>query len=286
MMLRSRTPLHYALFTVLVALNLYVWIHVIRPAPSYLRVSILDIGQGDAILIESPTGTQVLIDGGPDRSVVRELPKEMGILDRSLDMVVATHPDKDHIAGLADVFARYTVATYLDSGVVHHSPYVDALAHAVETEPNLTHLTARRDMQIHLGGGAYLEVLYPDRSIESVESNTGSVVMRLVYGATSFMLTGDAPAAVENYLVSLDGTALQSTVLKAGHHGSKTSTSAQWLAHVQPQVVVVSAGKGNSYGHPSPEVVERIQEFNAELLSTIERGTIELVSDGQKVWKE
>ena len=247
-----------------------------------LRVSFLDVGQGDAILIESPTGEQILIDGGPDRSVLRELTKRMGPLDRSLDLVIATHPDKDHIAGLADVFARYDVDAFLDSDVTNDTSYAQALTYAASTEEGVQTVTAWRGMRVHIGGGAYLDVLFPDRGVEFVESNSGSVVVRLVYGETAFMLTGDAPTAIEKWLVTLDGESLESDVLKAGHHGSRTSTSEGWMEAVSPRFVVISAGEDNSYGHPHAEVVERIQASGAQMLSTMD-GAVRFQSDGNSV---
>lgn len=281
----TRTPLHYAALMALIPLNIYAWFHVLCPTPPVLSVSFLDIGQGDAILIETPDGNDILIDGGPDRSVLRQLPKEMGILDRTLDLVIATHPDKDHIAGLAGVFERYAVGAYIEPGVVHDSPYVDALAYAVEAETSLVRHVARRGMRIHMGEGTYADILYPDRDVDHVESNTGSIVMRLVYGNTSFMLTGDAPSSIEDYVIELDKGLLGSTVLKAGHHGSKTSTSEVFIDTVGPQIAVISAGKKNSYGHPAPEVVSRLQQNGVTVLSTIDSGTIVLESDGTTVRK-
>ena len=137
-------------------------------------------------------------------------------------------------------------------------------------------------MRVHIGGGAYLDVLFPDRGVEFVESNSGSVVVRLVYGETAFMLTGDAPTAIEKWLVTLDGESLESDVLKAGHHGSRTSTSEGWMEAVSPRFVVISAGEDNSYGHPHAEVVERIQASGAQMLSTMD-GAVRFQSDGNSV---
>lgn len=245
-----------------------------------LRVSFLNVGQGDAILIQSPSGVDVLIDGGRDRSAVRELPKKLGVLDRSIDVVIATHPDADHIGGLTEVFDRYQVRTYMDPGVTNDTSQTLRLLDAVGREPGLETIPARRGQRLTLGEGVYADILYPDRDVSNVETNTGSIVLRLVYGETEFLLTGDAPSSIENWLVTLDKNSLQSDVLKAGHHGSRTSTSDAFLRAVAPSVVVVSAGKDNSYGHPHEEVVNRILASGARILSTAEEGTIEFVSDG------
>lgn len=269
---------------VLLLLNGWLGYLILVPEEEILEVHFLDIGQGDSILIEAPGGVDMLIDGGPDRSVMRKLPKKIGLLDRKIDVVLATHPDKDHIAGLAPVFDRYQVSYFIESGVEHDSQYVEALEEAVANESSVTTVTARRGMRIRLGEEVYADVLFPDRDVSSVETNDGSVIIRLVYGETSFMLGGDAPSKVEDYLVSVDGDSLRSDVLKVSHHGSKTSTSDAWLQAVDPSIVVITAGKGNSYGHPAPEVVNRILESGAEIVSTIEEGNITTLSDGGQVW--
>ncbi len=235
-------------------------------------------------MIEGPTGIQMLVDGGPDRSVLRRLPREMGIFDRTIDMVVATHPHTDHIAGLPDIFERYHVSYFLSSGAGDHNTTAAGLMHAVSEEPDARALIARRGMRIHLGGGAYADVLYPDHDVSQGDTNDGSVVMQVVYGATSFMLTGDASSNVERYILSLDSDArMPTTVLKAGHHGSKYSTSDAWLAALSPQVVAISAGKENSYGHPSLEALARIHAQGASVVTTIDHGTLNFVSDGTSV---
>lgn len=251
--------------------------------PHTLRVSFLDVGQGDAILIEGPTGIDLLIDGGRDRSALRELGKHLSPLHRTIDLVAATHPDADHIGGLPAVFSTYAVHGYLSSRIESETGPSKALAAAVAAEPGIATLVARRGERIDLGGGAYADVLFPDRDVDHLETNTGSLVLHVVYGDTSFMLTGDLPDEVEDWLVTLNDGELKSDVLKAGHHGSRTSTDDAFLAAVDPKVVVISAGKDNSYGHPHPETLERIQASGASVLSTIDSGTITLVSDGVTV---
>ncbi len=252
-------------------------------ASGKLEVSILDVGQGDAILIKGPTGTQVLIDGGRDKSVLRRMGYLMPLFDRTIDLVIATHPDADHIGGLPGVFSRYRVSYFMDGAALGDTAQALALAASVEDEEGMEIIETERGTRFDLGGGAYIDILYPDREAPEIETNTGSVVARLVYGETSFMFTGDAPASVEDWLVRLDGKTLKSDVLKAGHHGSKTSTGEAWLLAVAPDYVAVSAGKDNSYGHPAPEVVERALASGARVVSTIDDGTLEFVSDGVTV---
>lgn len=265
--------------------NAVILFVVLWPHTQPLRISILDVGQGDSILIQSPTGVNVLVDGGPDRSVVRELPTRMGPLDRTIDLMVETHPDKDHIAGLADVLESYEVKHFMSPGLPNDTNVFARLVADVEKESGVSVYTARRGQRIHLGDGAYADVLYPDHDVSHLRAtNDASIVLHVVYGDTSFMLTGDLPSTIEDVLVaSVSAESLKSDVLKAGHHGSKYSTDDLWLQAVAPSTVVISAGKGNTYGHPSPEALARVQKFGARILSTIDSGTITFESDGTRV---
>jgi competence protein ComEC len=263
-----------------------IWSAVIREnRRGLLTVSFLNIGQGDSIFIDAPSGRQVLIDGGPDSSVLRALGAVMPWYDRSIDIVIPTHPDKDHIAGLIDVLQRYDVRYLLQSSVQGSTPTWNTLESTIDFDKKrgLQVITAQRGEVIDLGSGAYLEVLSPDRLVPHVDTNTGCVVTKLVYGNTSFMLTCDMPQDVEQYLVYLDGSDLQSTVLKAGHHGSKTSSLPLFVGTVNPQYAVFSRGCNNQYGFPHPETIATMKSFNIPLEDTCKQGTVTFVSDGKTV---
>lgn len=193
-----------------------------------LKVSFLDVGQGDAILIQTPDGHDMLIDGGRDSSVLRELAPGMSFFDKELDIVLATHPDLDHISGLVDVFQRYKVHTFIETTNINETAAVTALAVAAQSE-GAAHLYADAGQHIQLGASTSILILSPTGDETNLETNTASIVLQITYGDTSFMLTGDAPQEIENYLVKTYGTLLRSDVLKLGHHGSKTSTSEAWL---------------------------------------------------------
>ena len=250
-----------------------------------LTVSFLNIGQGDSIFIDSPIGRQVLIDGGPNSTVLRELSKVMPWWDRSIDLMIPTHPDADHVGGLIDVLARYQIATIIHSSVEGDTKTWASLVDAMNQE-GAKEVVAKRGQIVDLGSDAYLEILSPDRDVSHVETNTGCVVARLVYGKTSFMLSCDAPKEIENYLVWLDGIDLHSDILKAGHHGSKNSSSPLFLGFVNPEYGVFSRGCNNKYGHPAPEVVDRFKQFGIPTFDTCTEGTITFVSDGQTVVRE
>jgi len=244
-----------------------------------LAVSFLDVGQGDSIFIESHSGIQMLIDGGANRSVLRALSRQMKWYDKHIDIILATHPDADHIGGLVDVLERYDVDYVYQSGVAHDTPEAFAFNSATEKE-GAEKIFARRGDVIDLGGEVYVEVLFPDRDIFEVETNTGSVIVRVVYGDTSFFLSGDSPQSIEEYVVALDGKSLKSDVLKIGHHGSRTSTAVALLGFVAPKYGVISRGCDNRYGHPHPDVMELLERFEIETLDTCEEGTITFTSDG------
>ncbi len=268
---------------VLSIVTLCIWyVIILEDRAGKLTVSFLNIGQGDSIFVDSPSGRQVLIDGGPDRSVLRELSKIMPWYDRSIDVVIATHPDADHISGLVDVLMRYRVEYVFHPGVEKNTGPAESMLLSVAKE-GANEVYARRGQIIDLGEGAYIEILFPDRDVSDVETNTASIVARLVYGNTSFMFTGDAPQAIENYLAELDAEALESNVLKAGHHGSKTSSSVLFSGFVNPNFAVFSRGCDNSYGHPHPEIVALFQRFEIPTLDTCEDGTITFISDGTSV---
>lgn len=249
-----------------------------------LTVSFLNIGQGDAIFIDAPSGRQVLIDGGPDATVLRRLGEVMPWYDRSIDVVIPTHPDADHVSGLIDVLARYQIGYILQSSVLGDTGTWGALQKSIQKEGS-KNMVAHRGQIIDLGDGAYLEVLSPDRDVANLETNTGCVVSRLVYGKTSFLFTCDAPQAIEKYLVEIDGERLKSTVLKAGHHGSKNSSAPLFVGYVDPETVVYSRGCKNRYGHPNQETIDTIARFNIPTHDTCTEGTITFSSNGTKVSK-
>jgi len=243
-----------------------------------LCVAFLDVGQGDSIFIQSPSGQQMLIDGGRGSAVLRELGKVMGDFDRNLDYVLMTHPDADHIGGLVDIFERYEIGAVIKTTNQSESAVFASVMDLIKDEEADEYL-ARRGQRYDLGEGVIFEVLFPDVETSNMESNASSIVGRLTYGTSSFLLTGDSPKSIEEYLVLVDGEYLQSDVLKVGHHGSRTSTAEMFLAEVQPEYAIISVGKDSQYGHPHVEVTDMLFNAGVQTLSTAEEGTIVFVSD-------
>jgi len=251
----------------------------------YLKVVFLDVGQGDAIYIETPNKKQVLIDGGPDAKLLSSLSKVMPFADRSLDMIIATHPDMDHIGGFPLLLDNYKVTSIIENGTISKTEASSNLEEKIQKK-KINKIIARRGMHIILDEkrNIYIDILFPDRDITNFESNDASIVGKLVYGESSFLFTGDASLYTENLIEwnEKDST-LQSDVLKLGHHGSRTSSSLLWLEKVDPDIAIISVDKNNKYGHPHQEVLDRLSSLRIPFLTTYEKGNIIFKTDGVKI---
>lgn len=269
-----------SLLGVVIAGSLYfLSSHLYEPT---LRVSFLDVGQGDAILIQTPSGHTMLVDGGPSRAVLTQLSRQMGYFDRDIDVVVATHPDADHITGLVPVLEAYDVKHVVVSGATSSTGVFGDLDVHINHEDAYVHV-ARTGDAIDFGDGVRAIILHPYNGERFKDTNDASVSMVITYGDDTFLLTGDLPTSNEKYLISYGLLPKHITVYKAGHHGSKTSSGLQLLSYIKPEYAVISAGKDNKYGHPNPETLERLVKYGKETLSTIERGTISFMTDGKSI---
>ncbi len=250
-----------------------------------LHVSFLDVGQGDAILIRRGS-QQVLVDGGSSpRAIGLALGKEMPFWDRTIELVVLTHPHADHLTGLIEVLERYDVEQVLYPPLDSESPLYEEWQSLLE---NTRYATAQAGQQIDLGNGVTIDVLnpqYPPLTGTESDIDNNSVVLRLNTGRVSFLLTGDISWEAEFELISSRAD-LSSTVLKIAHHGSDTSTTAGFLAAVNPRAAVISVGGDNTFGHPSLEVIARLEERPGthNVYRTDKQGTIEFVTDGETLW--
>jgi competence protein ComEC len=261
--------------------TLFVWFLLFQEKRESLSVSFLDVGQGDAVFIETPHGNQILIDGGPpNKKVLRELGKKMPFYDRHIDVVIGTHPDADHIGGFIDVLKRFNTGIFIDPGVSSDTPIFQEVENII-LEKKIKNIIAKRGMKLLIDDGAYIDILFPDRDVSRLDTNDASIVARLLYGDHEFLLTGDSPQKIEKYLSYLDGKNLESDVLKVGHHGSKTSTSGEFLSAVKPKYAVISSGKDNSYRHPHKEILDRLGDFGVQVLRTDTLGTITFKTDGK-----
>ena len=257
-------------------------------ADGLLHVHFFDVGQGDSILIVTPSGRQVLVDGGPEaESATRALSGILSPMDRSLDLVALTHLDADHSRGLLQVLNRYRVEDVLVGRPDEHAALYPQWQRTLERHEILP-IRLFDGYRIHLDQDISLEVLHPPEAAapgRSTDANNDGLVLRLVYREVSILLTADIEAEAERRL--LDASApIRSDVLKIAHHGSKTSTTVPFLQQVQPSLAIISAGADNRYGHPHAEVVNRLQQIvgDRNIYRTDQNGDTEVISDGTTLW--
>ena len=245
-----------------------------------LRVHVLDVGQGDSILIEAPGDKRVLIDAGTAKSGVPALLRQRGI--DSLNLVVSTHPHADHIGGMAEILKSFDVGLYVDNGMTHTTMTYSRTAQVVEKN-DIAYRAAVVGRTFNVGPEAKLTILHPRQTqLRGTRSdlNSNSVVLRLDHGNVCFLFTGDAEDPTERDLMNRGLE--QCDVLKVAHHGSGHSSSDSFLRAVKPQVALISAGAGNRYGHPDPEALQRLQSAGIKVHRTDLEGTITVSSNGRK----
>jgi competence protein ComEC len=235
-----------------------------------LRIYFLNVGQGDAILI-SQGSNQILIDGGPSEQVLMEkLGQFIPFWDRKIEVLIATHPDKDHIAGLMAVMKNYQVGAIINSRVAKDSEIFQEFEKLVEQE-KITEIEGEAGWKISWSSGANLKIL--EARITN-DSNEGSVVSRLDWGENSFLFTGDITENEEKDLMAKIPDALLADFLKVAHHGSKYATSTEFLDKIKPKEAIISVAKNNRYGHPTPEVLSRLKEKGINILRTDQDGDV------------
>ena len=282
----SGLPRKWVLPPLLIVAGLVVITTITLPDDN-LHVSFLDVGQGDAILIQKGN-RQILVDGGPSpQAIALELARKMPFWDRTIDLVILTHPGADHVTGLVEVLKRYRVKGVLYPATDYRSVIYDQWCQLLE-DKDIKQTTARAGQQINLGQGVVIEVLNPQTArLTGTQSDTDNngVVLRLRSGKISFLLTADAMWEAEYDLV-VRRSNLMSTVLKVGHHGSATSTTVEFLDVVNPRLAVISVGADNAFGHPSRDVVDRLRQRIGQenIYRTDEDGTIEFTTDGERLW--
>lgn len=262
---------------------LLLWNASLSSAIKGLTVTVLDVGQGDSILIEAPSGKRMLIDGSErhmgERVIVPYLRKR-GI--SKLDLVVLTHPHEDHVGGLPAVLEKIKVDTVLDSGFNYKSQSYRRFLSLIKRN-KVKYQLARAGQNINFGQGAMAKILHPTLPFQE-NVNNASIVMRLKYGNFSMMLTGDNEEEGEEQILELfPSSALASTILKAGHHGSRTSTSPEFLDAVNPKIAVISCGRRNKFRHPHGVTLNRLKVRGIKTYRTDLDGAITIRSDGEQI---
>jgi len=269
----------------LICFNILAWIAVYDLSqPAFLEVIFFDVGQGDAIFIETPKRHQILIDGGPGSVILEKLGKSMPFYDRTIDLIILTHPEFDHLSGFNEVLKKYKVSNILWTGIVRDTAEYKEWKKLIEEEKAEIFIAkAGQKILWESETNNYMEVLYPFENLEGKvfeDSNNTSIISKLVFGKNSFLFTGDAYKNVEGELINKKAE-IDSDVLKVSHHGSKTSSSEEFIKSVSPQIAVISAGIGNKYGHPHQEVLELLEKYDIKVSRTDKDGDIKIISDGK-----
>lgn len=239
-----------------------------------LHVYFLNVGQGDSTLIKTPSNKKILIDGGPGKRVLYELSEILSFWDRSFDLVILTHPEKDHLEGLIPVIDRYKIKQFLISGSFKQNQLIDELFKKL-TEKNIKLILADDDHDFFIDSKVKVDILFPFKPMigETDFINSTSIIFKLIHPRKTILFTGDADETLERLLIRKNVN-LKADILKIGHHGSKSSTSGEFLEKVKPEKAIISVGQ-NSYGHPHKDVLSRLKNISAEILRTDWMGRIE-----------
>ncbi len=286
--LNLKRKIFLSLIGILFLLNVLSWKEFFAlNEPHYLKVDVLDVGQGDSIFIETPSMRHILIDGGPDSAVLGKLAKLLPFWDKSLDVVILTHPDADHIIGLLDVLQKYKVSYILWTGMVrdggNYKKWISLLEKQKEQGSKI--IIAKLNQQIK-SGNVIINTLHPFEDLTGKffgkQDNDTGIVSHLFYGKNTFLFTADISSKAEQEMIGAKIN-LASDVLKVPHHGSKYSSSEEFLKAVNPKIAIISVGKKNPYGHPTKEVLQRLEKFGIKVLRTDQNGDVEIVSDGSNI---
>jgi competence protein ComEC len=269
-------------------LNFFCWKDVfVLSSGNNLKVDFLNVGQGDSAFIQTPEDHQILIDGGPDSSALKKLPLLMPFWDKSIDLVILTHPESDHMQGLIDILQRYKADYILWTGVKKTAAEYDAWMKILAKQKKMgSKIIIAKSGQEIKAGNVLIDTIFPLQSIEGKDmkntSNDTCVVSKIIFGKNTFLFTGDISSVAEKEIVDSKENIL-SDVLKVAHHGSKYSTSNLFLENVKPKIAVISVGAKNTYGHPTPEVLQRLENFGIKILRTDTSGDIKMASDGNNI---
>lgn len=261
----------------LVVANYFAWQAVSAFSENKLHIYFLDVGQGDATLVRTPTHENILIDGGPNDTVIQQLGKILPIWDRTIDLMVLTHPQADHLTGLLSVLERFNVeeilATFDEYDTKTNQEWLNRTSGG---KYKINYADAADDYYF---GEVIWDTLSPldARGYTGNDINENSIVARLIYGNYKVLLTGDINFSVENKLSNVYAD-LSADVLKVAHHGSRYASSLKFLRAVGPEAATISVGK-NKYGHPAPETLDRLDQIGASIYRTDLVGTVEVIFD-------
>jgi len=282
----SNYSLRFAYLSLTLIALFFVYVNFAWALPGNLRVSFLDIGQGDSILIRTPMGRNVLIDGGPGVTLLERLGEETSYWLKRIDLLILTHPDLDHLEGLVEAIRRYEVDRVMITGVFHSSNLYRAFLEELQARAiEVVIADPEQDWQLEVD--VYLDIIGPQGSYlmaEVYNQNDVSIMAKLIYKDTQMLLPGDAELHEEHDVLLTDFD-LRARVLKVGHHGSRTSSSLPFLRAVNPQEAVIISGRENPFDHPHLDTLLKYDQMEIDWINTKDVGTITLESDGKEWFK-
>jgi len=281
-----QTPKYRYLLFSLFLLAALIWAAVAKSPDKNLHLYFLDVGQGDSILVRTPSDRRVLIDGGPDNSVMTQLGEVLPPFNEKIEIVILTHPDADHLTGLIPVLEKYQVEQIWSTGVIHTTNEYLAWLNLIKSKYKDAYRVVYAGTKADLGDGVNLEVLWPEQNLSGQKfdnNNNTSVVTKISYQKFSALLPGDAQTEVQEQLLKICPD-LRVDILKAPHHGSNNGVDEPFLNLIKPKLVVISVGAMNKYGHPNAKALELYKKYAQNILRTDQNGRIEVISNGQNFW--
>ncbi len=285
--LPKNTNVTKIILLLLLIIVILVWQTILWQSDHTLKINILDVGQGDAIHFRKDN-VDVLVDGGPDSSLLSELGKTMPFYDKTIEYIFLTHPDSDHVTGLVELLKSYNVDQIYLTGAVSDTAIFQEFLSEIESENVPVTFVSAND-EIDFGPDYYFDILWPKKdyiNTEKTNTNNTSIVGKLVYKNVSMLLTGDIENNAQFDLISIYQNKLKSDIIKIAHHGSKNATSENLLQFVNPEIALILVGADNKFGHPHQETLDLLEKFQTRTFRTDFDGTITIVSDGINFWKK
>ena len=269
---RSRVKVSLYAFLVI---NILVWSFYLSLPDGKLHLKVLDVGQGDAVYLETPGGYRILVDGGPDSRVLKHLGSNVPFYSRKIDLLILTHPQADHLTGLVEVAKRYQIGTLWVSNSENNTK-IFAEWQQVLRRKRINKIEVSAGDKITLPDKTNVLVVWPKKDLKSADLNSYSVVVLVSFGNFDALLTGDADRQVQPYT----GMSSPVEVFKVPHHGSKTALNEGFVKTLSPEISIISVGERNSYGHPNQGLINFLETIASKVYRTDKNGTVEIVSDG------
>ncbi|MCX6346158.1 MAG: ComEC/Rec2 family competence protein [Armatimonadetes bacterium] len=273
----------------LALITIAVWAYALAPAGHTLSLTVMDVGEGLCIVMRSPNGKTLVMDCGTNswrnnddvgKSLVLPYLRKMGV--RQIDVAVISHPHEDHISGFEGLLQNCPAKLVIDTKSSEHSPTYNHLKNEIRRS-GATYRFAKRGQTIEFDDGVIIQVLNPPSASEPGQDlNEESIVLRVIYGKTAFLLAGDIGNVSESEIMN-ENLPIRAQALQVGHHGSHQSTSYRWLEAVKPNAAVISCGRNNTYGHPAEETLERLTDSGTRVYRTDKNGAVSFYSDGNSI---